>query len=99
MPLALQKVLQRQRLQWGFIHQCFFRRSLLFGFQDESGREGVFVHAFVAAIGAGPEPSVLAFFNRGDEVFADFVGSSFRIAMFVEDDLAEFLCASVLLAA
>ena len=52
----------------------------------------MFVHAFVAAVGTGPEPAVFAFFNGGDEVFADFVRRGFRIAVFVEHDLAELLC-------
>ncbi len=52
----------------------------------------MFVHAFVAPVGAGPEPAVLAFFDGGDEVLADFVGCGFGVAMFVEDNLAEFLC-------
>ena len=48
------------------------------------------VHAFVAAIRTRPEPAVLAFFNGGDEIFADFISRGFRVTMFVEDDLAKF---------
>ena len=50
------------------------------------------VHAFVAAVGTCPKPAVFAFFDGVDEVFADFVGCGFWVAVLVEDDLAEFLC-------
>lgn len=40
------------------------------------------VHAFVAAIGTTPEPAVFSVFNRIDEIFANFVGCSFRVAVF-----------------
>ena len=46
------------------------------------------VHAFVALVGTGPEPAVFALFDGGDEVFADFVGRGFRVAMFGHDDLS-----------
>ena len=48
------------------------------------------VHAFVASVRTGPEPAVLAVFDRVDEVFADFVGGRFGVAVFAEDDFAEF---------
>ena len=54
------------------------------------------VHAFVAAVGAGPEPAVLAVFDGGDEVFANFFCCGFRVAVFGEDDLVEFRCWRVL---
>jgi len=50
----------------------------------------VFVHAFVAAVGAAPEPAVLAVFDGVDEEFTDFIGRGFGVAVFAEDDLAEF---------
>ena len=40
------------------------------------------VHALVATVGTGPEPAVFAFFDGGDEVFADFVGGGFGVSMF-----------------
>ena len=48
------------------------------------------VHALIAAVGAGPEPAVLAVFDGVDEVFADFVGGGLWVAVFGKDDLAEF---------
>ena len=46
------------------------------------------VHAFVAAVGTGPEPAVFALFDSGDEKFADFVGGGFGVAVFGHDDLS-----------
>ena len=90
MPLALQEILQRQRFQWGFVHQGFLRCALVFGLEHETRGKGVLVHALVAAIRAGPEPTVLAVFDGGDEVFADLFGGGFGVAVFREDDLVEF---------
>ena len=50
------------------------------------------VHAFVAAVGAGPEPAVFAVFDGGDEVAAYFLGGGFGVAVFREDYLGEFGC-------
>ena len=52
----------------------------------------MFVHAFVAAVGTGPEPTVFAVFDCFDEEFADFVCGSFGVAVFAGYDLAEFFC-------
>jgi len=52
----------------------------------------VLVHALVAAVGAGPEPAVFAFFDGADEVFTDFFRGGFGVAVFGEDDLPEFVC-------
>ena len=90
-PFRFQKVFEREGFQGRFVHQGFLRRALLLGFQDETRRERVLVHAFVAAVGAGPEPAVFALFDGGDEVFADFVGGGFGVAVFGHDDLSEFL--------
>lgn len=49
------------------------------------------VHALVATVGTGPEPAVFTLFDGGDEVFTDFVGSGFGIAVFGHDDLSQFL--------
>lgn len=51
----------------------------------------MFVHAFVAAVGTCPEPAVFALFDGGNEVFADFVGGGFGVAVFGQDDLSQFL--------
>ena len=50
----------------------------------------MFVHAFVAAVRAAPEPAVLAVLDGVDEVFADLVGRGFGVAVFAQDDLAKF---------
>ena len=57
------------------------------------------VHAFVAAVGTGPEPAVFAVFHRVDEELAYFVRCRFRVAVFAHDDLAEFGWWLLLLAA
>jgi len=49
----------------------------------------VSVHAFVAAVGTGPEPAVFALFDGVDEEFADFVGCGFWVAVFAHYDLSE----------
>ena len=86
----LEEVFEREGFQGGFVHQGFLGRALFFGFEDEAGGETVSVHALVAAVWTGPEPAVLAFFDGVDEVFADFVGGGFGVAVFAHDDLAEF---------
>ena len=48
------------------------------------------VHAFVASVRTRPEPAVFPVFDGFDKVFADFVGCRFGVAVFAEDDLAEF---------
>ena len=48
------------------------------------------VHAFIASVRTAPEPTVFPHFDRFDEVLADFVGGGFGIAVFAEDDLAQF---------
>lgn len=50
------------------------------------------VHAFVASVGTAPKPTVFAHFDRFDEVLAHFVGGGFGVAVFAEDNLAEFFC-------
>ena len=42
----------------------------------------MFVHALVAAVGAGPEPAIFTVFDGGDEVFADFVRGGFGVSVF-----------------
>lgn len=54
------------------------------------------VHALVTAIGTGPKPAIFTIFDGGNKVLADLVGGGSRIAMFVEDDVAEFLFVPVL---
>ena len=48
------------------------------------------VHAFVAAFGTLPEPTVFTVFDGFDEEFADFIGGGFGVAVFAHDDLSEF---------
>lgn len=54
---------------------------------DIPGRKTVFVHAFIAAVGTGPEPTVFPVFDGVDEVFADFVGGGFWVAVLAHNDL------------
>ena len=46
------------------------------------------IHAFIAAIGTRPEPTILSLFDRVDEVFADFVGGCFGVAVLACDNFS-----------
>ena len=50
------------------------------------------VHALIASVRTRPEPAVFAVFDRVDEVFAYFVGGGLGVAVFAQDDFAEFGC-------
>ena len=54
------------------------------------------VHAFVASVRTRPEPAVFPVLDGLDEEFADFVGCCFGVAVFAEDDLAEFFYGDLL---
>jgi len=64
---------------------------------DIPGGKTVFVHAFIAAVGTGPEPAVFPVFDGVDKVFpvfdgvdkvfADFVGGGFWVAVLAQNDL------------
>lgn len=53
------------------------------------------VHALIASVRTRPEPAVLAHLDRFDEVFAYFIGGGFGIAVFAENDFAEFGCVAL----
>lgn len=80
-PFRFQEILKSECFQRRLIHQRFLSRALLFRFEDEAGGKAVLVHAFVAAVGTGPEPAVLALFDCVDEVFAYFVCGGFGVAV------------------
>ena len=47
----------------------------------------MFVFAIIATIRTCPKPAVFAVFDCFYEIFADFVGGGFRVAVLAQDDL------------
>lgn len=56
----------------------------------------MFVHAFVPAVGTGPEPAVFTIFDGFDEELAHFVRRRFRVAVFTQHHLPQLLLVPVL---
>lgn len=54
------------------------------------------VHAFVTAVRALPEPTVLLILNGIDEVLADLLGGGPRVTMLAENNLAQLLLVPVI---
>lgn len=54
------------------------------------------VHALVASIGAGPEPTILLVLDRFDEIFADLVCRGPGVSVLAHNDLAQFLLVPIL---
>lgn len=54
----------------------------------------MFIHAFVAAVRARPEPSVFTILDGVNEVFTHFIGGGFGIAVLAKNHLSQFLCGS-----
>lgn len=55
----------------------------------------MFIHAFITSIRTRPKPTVLPFLDGLNEIFANFVGRRFRVSVFTQDDLSQFLLVPV----